>query len=73
VNREARSKYPAQTPRSLRGSESRFARRPLHFLLRASIEFQVEQEDSVYPMVPAGSDLDAMIRRPAEAPAEVEG
>jgi acetolactate synthase I/II/III large subunit len=37
------------------------------------IEFQVEQEDSVYPMVPAGSDLDAMIRRPAEAPAEVEG
>jgi acetolactate synthase-1/2/3 large subunit len=36
------------------------------------IEFQVEQEDSVYPMVPAGSDLGAMIRRPAEAPAEVE-
>jgi len=37
------------------------------------IEFQVEQEDSVYPMVPAGSDLGAMIRRPAETPAEVEG
>jgi acetolactate synthase-1/2/3 large subunit len=35
------------------------------------IEFQVEQEDSVYPMVPAGSDLHAMIRRPNEAPAEV--
>ena len=30
------------------------------------IEFQVEQEDSVYPMVPAGGDLGAMIRRPAE-------
>ena len=28
------------------------------------IEFQVEQEDSVYPMVPAGADLNAMIRRP---------
>jgi acetolactate synthase-1/2/3 large subunit len=29
------------------------------------IDFRVEQEDSVYPMVPAGADLDAMIRRPA--------
>ena len=28
------------------------------------IDFQVEQEDTVYPMVPAGADLDAMIRRP---------
>jgi acetolactate synthase-1/2/3 large subunit len=28
------------------------------------IDFQVEQEDSVFPMVPAGADLDAMIRRP---------
>ena len=28
------------------------------------IDFQVEQEDSVYPMVPAGADLHAMIRRP---------
>ena len=28
------------------------------------IEFRVEQEDSVYPMVPAGADLGAMIRRP---------
>ncbi len=28
------------------------------------VEFQVEQEDAVYPMVPAGADLDAMIRRP---------
>jgi acetolactate synthase-1/2/3 large subunit len=35
------------------------------------IEFQVEQEDSVYPMVPAGSDLHAMIRRPAENTEEV--
>jgi acetolactate synthase-1/2/3 large subunit len=29
------------------------------------IEFIVEKEDSVYPMVPAGADLDEMIRRPA--------
>jgi acetolactate synthase-1/2/3 large subunit len=36
------------------------------------IEFVVEKEDSVYPMVPAGSDLHAMIRRPAEEIAEVE-
>ncbi|MBI2829516.1 MAG: biosynthetic-type acetolactate synthase large subunit [Acidobacteria bacterium] len=28
------------------------------------IDFSVEQEDSVYPMVPAGAALDAMIRRP---------
>jgi acetolactate synthase-1/2/3 large subunit len=31
----------------------------------ALIEFRVEQEDSVYPMVPAGADLHAMIRRPS--------
>jgi acetolactate synthase-1/2/3 large subunit len=30
----------------------------------ALIDFQVEQEDSVFPMVPAGADLHAMIRRP---------
>jgi len=34
------------------------------------IEFVVEKEDSVYPMVPAGSDLHAMIRRPAEEVAQ---
>lgn len=28
------------------------------------IDFRVEQEDSVYPMVPAGADLHDMIRRP---------
>lgn len=28
------------------------------------IEFAVELEEAVYPMVPAGADLDAMIRRP---------
>jgi acetolactate synthase-1/2/3 large subunit len=32
------------------------------------IDFRVEQEDSVYPMVPAGADLHAMIRRPSPAP-----
>jgi acetolactate synthase-1/2/3 large subunit len=29
------------------------------------IDFRVEQEDSVYPMVPAGADLHRMIRRPS--------
>lgn len=28
------------------------------------VDFVVEQEDAVFPMVPAGADLDAMIRRP---------
>jgi acetolactate synthase-1/2/3 large subunit len=32
------------------------------------VDFQVEQEDSVFPMVPAGADLEAMIRRPAATP-----
>jgi acetolactate synthase-1/2/3 large subunit len=32
------------------------------------IDFRVEQEDSVYPMVPAGADLHNMIRRPASNP-----
>jgi acetolactate synthase-1/2/3 large subunit len=31
----------------------------------ALIDFKVEQEDTVYPMVPAGADLDKMIRRPS--------
>ena len=31
----------------------------------ALIDFQVEQEDSVYPMGPAGADLHKMIRRPS--------
>jgi acetolactate synthase-1/2/3 large subunit len=29
------------------------------------LDFRVEQEDSVYPMVPAGGDLHQMIRRPS--------
>ncbi|KYF90784.1 acetolactate synthase catalytic subunit [Sorangium cellulosum] len=29
------------------------------------VDFRVEQEDSVYPMVPAGADLKDMIRRPS--------
>jgi acetolactate synthase-1/2/3 large subunit len=32
------------------------------------INFRVEKEDSVYPMVPAGADLHQMIRRPAPQP-----
>ncbi len=31
----------------------------------ALIDFRVEQEDSVFPMVPAGADLHKMIRRPS--------
>jgi acetolactate synthase-1/2/3 large subunit len=31
------------------------------------LEFKVEQEDAVYPMVPAGSALHEMIRRPVKA------
>ncbi len=34
------------------------------------INFRVEKEDSVYPMVPAGADLHQMIRRPAPEKAE---
>jgi len=36
------------------------------------IEFQVEQEDAVYPMVPAGADLADMIRRPAPEGAQAK-
>ena len=32
------------------------------------IDFRVEKEDSVYPMVPSGADLADMIRRPAHSP-----
>ncbi len=32
----------------------------------ALIDFRVEKEEAVYPMVPAGADLHAMIRRPAQ-------
>ena len=34
-------------------------------IARALIDFQVEQEDSVFPMVPAGADLHKMILRPS--------
>jgi acetolactate synthase I/II/III large subunit len=37
----------------------------------ALIDFRVEKEESVYPMVPAGADLHAMIRRPAAESTEV--
>jgi acetolactate synthase-1/2/3 large subunit len=33
----------------------------------AVIDFRVEAEDGVFPMVPAGADLQAMIRRPSPA------
>lgn len=35
------------------------------------VEFKVEKEEAVYPMVPAGADLDAMIRRPLRQPQKV--
>ncbi len=31
------------------------------------VDFRVEKEDTVYPMVPPGQDIEAMIRRPASA------
>jgi len=37
------------------------------------IDFRVEQEDIVYPMVPAGADLHAMIRRPNPIVETAEG
>ena len=35
------------------------------------LEFKVEKEDGVYPMVPTGAALDAMIRRPIRQPASL--
>ncbi|MBZ0233234.1 MAG: biosynthetic-type acetolactate synthase large subunit [Deltaproteobacteria bacterium] len=35
------------------------------------IDFRVEQEDSVYPMVPSGADLGDMIRRPHAPPSPI--
>jgi acetolactate synthase-1/2/3 large subunit len=37
------------------------------------LEFQVQKEDVVYPMVPAGGDLQTMIRRRNETQKEVKG
>jgi acetolactate synthase-1/2/3 large subunit len=31
------------------------------------LDFRVEREEAVYPMVPSGADLDAMIRRPVRS------
>ena len=47
----------ARSTRAVRGG-ARARRAP------CVIDFRVEQEDTVYPMVPAGADLHAMIRRP---------
>jgi acetolactate synthase-1/2/3 large subunit len=38
----------------------------------ALIDFRVVKEESVYPMVPAGANLDAMIRRPVSEPVNEE-
>jgi acetolactate synthase-1/2/3 large subunit len=35
------------------------------------LEFRVEKEEAVYPMVPSGADLDNMIRRPIRRDAKV--
>jgi len=54
--------------RVVRRSEVRDAiRRAREAIGTVVIDFRVEQEDSVYPMVPAGADLHAMIRRPLPA------
>jgi len=37
------------------------------------LEFVVEKEEAVYPMVPAGASLDEMLRRPVRAPAKSVG
>ncbi len=37
------------------------------------LEFVVEMEEAVYPMVPAGADLDAMLRRPVRRQAQEVG
>ena len=37
------------------------------------IDFKVEKEDTVYPMVPPGKDIEAMIRRPAPALVKEKG
>ncbi len=37
------------------------------------LEFVVEKEEAVYPMVPAGASLDEMLRRPVRTPVEVVG
>ena len=46
--------------------ERRYAATPLSgpAFVKLAEAFRVEQEDTVYPMVPAGADLHAMIRRP---------
>jgi acetolactate synthase-1/2/3 large subunit len=38
----------------------------------ALIDFRVEKEEAVYPMVPSGANLDAMIRRPVADPVSEE-
>jgi len=38
----------------------------------ALIDFRVVKEESVYPMVPAGANLDGMIRRPVAEPVNEE-
>ena len=49
-----------------RVAEARAAKGPM------LLEFKVQKEEAVYPMVPAGADLDAMIRRPSETKEEVK-
>jgi acetolactate synthase-1/2/3 large subunit len=54
---------------------SRAGMEPAIAAVRASaqgglIDFRVEREEAVYPMVPSGADISDMIRRPAPAAAE---
>ena len=36
------------------------------------LEFRVEKEEAVYPMVPSGASLDQMLRRPVRDAVEKE-
>ena len=60
---EAYGIWGATVTHARRGGRRR--RRPRAAQRGALIDFRVEQEDTVYPMVPAGADLHKMIRRPS--------
>jgi acetolactate synthase-1/2/3 large subunit len=58
----------AETPEEI-GTAVEFARKTPGPVV---VEFVVEKEESVYPMVATGADLDDMIRRPVRRKAKVE-
>ena len=64
-----RSRAPGDRARRRRAQRWRRRARPTGPVF---LEFVVQKEEAVYPMVPAGSDLHAMIRRPNGAQTEEE-